>query len=82
MISTSIFSIVFFLFVTVGSYKGIKLKDNIGKIKPAEIPAPNGLDFLPPGDGIIVFTNDILGAGRRACMDFICIMTAEYFNRH
>jgi hypothetical protein len=31
-ISTSILSITFFLFITIGLYKGVKLKDNLGKI--------------------------------------------------
>ncbi|MBK7681875.1 MAG: hypothetical protein IPJ26_05060 [Bacteroidetes bacterium] len=32
LLSTSILYITFFLFLTIGLYKGIKLKDNIGKI--------------------------------------------------
>lgn len=32
LLSTSILSIAFFLFLTIGLYKGIKLKDDIGKI--------------------------------------------------
>ena len=32
LISTSILSLAFFLFITIGLYKGIKLKDTIGKI--------------------------------------------------
>jgi hypothetical protein len=32
ILSTSILSIAFFLFLTIGLYKGIKLKDNIGKL--------------------------------------------------
>ncbi|NJM80437.1 MAG: hypothetical protein HC854_13990 [Flavobacterium sp.] len=32
LLSTSILSIAFFLFITIGLYKGIKLKDTIGKI--------------------------------------------------
>ena len=32
IISTSILSIAFFLFLTIGLYKGIKLKDDLGKI--------------------------------------------------
>jgi hypothetical protein len=31
-ISTSILSISFFLFITIGLYKGIKLRDNVGKL--------------------------------------------------
>lgn len=31
-ISTSILSVSFFLFITIGLYKGVKLKDNLGKI--------------------------------------------------
>jgi len=32
LLSTSILSVAFFLFITIGLYKGIKLKDTIGKI--------------------------------------------------
>lgn len=32
LLSTSILSVTFFLFITIGLYKGIKLKDTIGKI--------------------------------------------------
>ena len=32
LISTSILSFAFFLFITIGLYKGIKLKDTVGKI--------------------------------------------------
>ena len=34
LISTSILSIAFFLFITIGLYKGIKLKDTLGKFTP------------------------------------------------
>jgi hypothetical protein len=60
ILSTSILSIVFFLFLTLGLYKGIKLKDDIGhltnKLKPSKIPnladAVTGGDFIHVGDGI------------------------------
>lgn len=32
LLSTSILSLAFFLFLTIGLYKGVKLKDNLGKI--------------------------------------------------
>ncbi|MES2544848.1 MAG: hypothetical protein V4548_08175 [Bacteroidota bacterium] len=32
LISTSILSVGFFLFISIGLYKGLKIKDNIGKI--------------------------------------------------
>ncbi|WP_299241879.1 hypothetical protein [uncultured Aquimarina sp.] len=32
ILSTTILSLVFFLFITIGLYNGIKLKDNLGKI--------------------------------------------------
>jgi hypothetical protein len=61
IISTTIISIAFFLFITIGLYNGIKLKDNVGKITdrfkgidavdvPAELPSVD-----PPmdvGEGI------------------------------
>ena len=60
LLSTSILSIVFFLFLTIGLYKGIKLKDDIGKLtdklRPSKIPnlaeAGQGADFIHVGDGI------------------------------
>jgi len=57
LLSTSILSIAFFLFLTIGLYRGVKLKDNLGKITenlkfPPEynIPDISGLDF--DGDGL------------------------------
>ena len=32
LLSTTILSSAFFLFISIGLYKGVKLKDNIGKI--------------------------------------------------
>ena len=60
ILSTSILSVAFFLFLTVGLYKGIKLKDDIGKLtdklKPSKIPnladAAAGGDFIHVSDGI------------------------------
>lgn len=60
ILSTSILSVAFFLFLTVGLFKGIKLKDNIGKLtdklKPVNIPdfssAATGADFFSVGEGI------------------------------
>ncbi len=60
ILSTSILSVAFFLFLTIGLYKGIKLKDDIGKLtdrlKPSKIPnlaeAGQGADFIHVGDGI------------------------------
>jgi len=60
ILSTSILSLAFFLFLTVGLYKGIKLKDDIGKLtdklKPSKIPnlaeAGQGADFIHVGDGV------------------------------
>lgn len=60
ILSTTILSVAFFLFLTVGLYKGIKLKDDLGnltdQIKPSKIPnladASTGADFIHVGDGI------------------------------
>jgi ascorbate-specific PTS system EIIC-type component UlaA len=61
IISTTIISIVFFLFITTGLYNGIKLKDNVGKITDNfkgidAVDVPGHLpDVDPPtdvGDGI------------------------------
>ncbi len=59
VLSTSFLSLAFFLFLTIGLYKGIKLKDDLGKItdklKPAKIPnlADAGIvgDFAMIGEG-------------------------------
>jgi hypothetical protein len=61
IISTTIISIAFFLFITIGLYNGIKLKDNVGKITdkfngidaadvPAELPSVD--PPLDVGEGI------------------------------
>ncbi|MFN8437815.1 MAG: hypothetical protein U0V72_09255 [Cytophagales bacterium] len=61
ILSTTILSSAFFLFLTVGLYKGIKLKDDIGKItdkiKFGKIPDLSGglelpSDVLDVGEGI------------------------------
>ena len=71
LISTSILSLAFFLFITISLYKGIKLKDTIGKITdkmdtkktaflkdmlPSDLsPIESGLDVVE-GIGGIVFS--------------------------
>jgi len=60
ILSTSILSIAFLLFLTIGLYNGIKLKDDIGRLtdnlKPSKIPnlseMATGADFIDVGDGI------------------------------
>jgi hypothetical protein len=60
IMSTSILSIVFFLFITIGLYKGIKLKDDIGNItdnlKSTKIPnladAASSADIIQIGEGL------------------------------
>jgi hypothetical protein len=60
ILSTTILSIVFFLFIAIGLYNGMKLKDDIGnltdKIKISSLPdfsrAGEEADFLEVGDGI------------------------------
>jgi hypothetical protein len=62
ILSTSILAAVFFLFISVGLYYGLKLKENVGKILHKErlksysdkAPIINGFDSDPPsvGDGI------------------------------
>lgn len=51
ILSTSILSVAFFLFLAVGLYKGIKLKDNLGKItdkiKIEKIPDLSGAAEFP-----------------------------------
>jgi hypothetical protein len=61
VISTSILSTVFFLFISIGLYNGVKLKDNLGKIvdkfDAKDIPdisnAMSGSGFTDGADGII-----------------------------
>lgn len=45
IISTTILSIVFFLFITIGLYRGVKLKDNLGQIIPPA--GTNAVDLTP-----------------------------------
>jgi hypothetical protein len=61
IISTTILSIVFFFFITAGLYKGIKLKDNIGKIRTTErFPDSNSWDIpnVTEGSGTVDFDFD------------------------
>lgn len=61
ILSTSILSIAFFLFLSIGLYKGIKLKDDLGKItdkiKIDNIPDLSGMelsgDMLDADEGIV-----------------------------
>jgi len=60
ILSTTILSIAFFLFLTIGLYKGIKLKDNLGKMTdhlgPNKEDIPDVFDAAPElpdiGDGL------------------------------
>ncbi len=60
LLSATILSIAFFLFLAIGLYNGVKLKDNIGKLtdklEPSKIPdfskAIDGPAFLGDGEGI------------------------------
>jgi hypothetical protein len=61
ILSTSILSLAFFLFLTIGLYKGIKLKDNLGdlteNIKLDHLPDLSGgidvpVEIPDVGDGI------------------------------
>jgi hypothetical protein len=66
VISTTILSIAFFLFVTVGLYRGVKLKDNKGEITSDGISGADidMLDLTPPtthhGDSFDIDTGDDL----------------------
>lgn len=44
LLSTTILSIVFFLFITIGLFKGIKIKDNLGEITDRF--DPSKIDFI------------------------------------
>ena len=61
LISTTILSVAFFLFITIGLYKGVKLKDNMGRVldKFELIDTINfhvsgdSVDSLDMGEGIV-----------------------------
>lgn len=67
ILSTTILSVSFFLFITVGLYKGIKLKDDLGKITDKielnKLPDVSGMDFSisDMGDDIGGLVLGILG---------------------
>lgn len=62
ILSTSVLAAGFFMFISIGLYSGLKLKDNVGNILSKEriqrytdkTPKIDGFDFDPPaaGDGI------------------------------
>ena len=62
ILSTSILAVAFFLFISLGLYFGLKLKENVGnilnkkrvKMAADKMPLLDGFDFDPPavGDGI------------------------------
>lgn len=60
LLSISILSTAFFLFLTIGLFNGIKLKDDVGKLtdklNSSKIPnladSTTGIDFIDVGDGI------------------------------
>jgi len=68
LLSTSILSAAFFLFMNIGLYNGIKLKDTVGrltdKINLDKFPNLSGAESLPdlsfPGDSLIELLSDFL----------------------
>ena len=65
VISTTVISIAFFVFITTGLYNGVKLKDNVGRITdkfkrvdavdiPSELPSVEPIDIGEGIAGIIV----------------------------
>jgi hypothetical protein len=46
IISTTILSTAFFLFITIGLYRGVKLKDNVGQITIEKVTPTDTLDAL------------------------------------
>jgi hypothetical protein len=70
LLSTTILSLTFFLFVSIGLYKGIKLKDNLGEVidkvdfkkipEVGPIEAPSGVPDLDDAEGIIGIVLGIL----------------------
>lgn len=67
IISTTILSMAFFLFITIGLYTGVKLKEDSSELKNKKVVGSNVLDLVPDvplsshhGDG---FDIDIIDAG-------------------
>jgi hypothetical protein len=62
IISTTILSIAFFFFITIGLYRGVKLKDNLGQITSEKISGADMLDLTPQtthhGDGFDIDVGD------------------------
>ena len=57
VLSTTVLSVAFFLFLTIGLYKGVKLKDDVGKFSPKftffDMPTMSGGNNIDlDGDGI------------------------------
>ena len=70
LLSTSILSIAFLLFISIGLFKGIKLKDNIGKVTDRfdskkiqnlkQVTLDGNSDFPEVGEGIIGIVMSII----------------------
>lgn len=55
LVDTTILSAIFFVFMTIGLYKGYKLKDDIGKIEIKSGNMPNFSPMLDIGEGCASF---------------------------
>jgi hypothetical protein len=45
IISTTILSVAFFLFITIGLYRGVKLKDNLGRITAGQLSGQDAMEL-------------------------------------
>lgn len=80
-ISLSILSISFFLFISIGLFKGLKLKDELGNVmrhyKPSKPPYPGeGAGEVIGQGGVPV---DLLGEGPEGCGVFILWLLLSLF---
>jgi hypothetical protein len=65
IISTTILSLAFFLFITIGLYRGVKLKDNLGRITAAKLSGDDAIALAPDtthhGDGFDLDVGEGIG---------------------
>src|SRR5687767_12747920 len=65
IISTTILSLAFFLFITIGLYRGVKLKDNLGRITAEQLSGADAVDLASQtthrGDGFDLDVGEGIG---------------------
>jgi hypothetical protein len=53
IISTTVLSVAFFLFITIGLYRGVKLKDNMGEINRGSLPSSDVADTIELSPNVV-----------------------------